>query len=87
MNEFMKFDYWEFWDDEAQIVGECAGLAEVSTDQREEIARLVKRLVPEPLRTLSVTNLTTHQINVEDRQSAKILDDIRQKSSNLPRSV
>ena len=81
--EKQTFDYSEYFEDEAQVVGESAGLAEISAEQREEIARLVQRLVPEPSKTLSATNLTTHKIDVEGhapirqnprRYSPKVLD-------------
>ena len=61
--EPQNFDFSEYLEDEAQVVGESAGLAEMSTEQRDEIARLVQRLVPEPSKTLSATNLTTHKID------------------------
>ena len=81
--EPQNFDFSEYLEDEAQVVGESAGLAETSTEQRDEIARLVQRLVREPSKTLSATNLTTHKIDVEGhapiRQnprwySSKVLD-------------
>ena len=48
-----------------QIVGECAGLIELTAEQRVEVDRIVKSLVVKPGKTLAATNLAELKIDVE----------------------
>lgn len=68
-SQVFKFDLGSNPDEE--VIGECAGLAEMSNTQKKKMDRLIKQYIKAPGKKLSITSLAKHRIELLHTHTAK----------------